>query len=71
VEPLDHRRDLGRVDSRLDPDRGQLDDVGAEPAQRSRQAAGLGPRPGDDDAAAVQGTRLQPGDPLAPGGDRP
>ena len=34
--------------------------------QRGGQAAGLGARPGDDDAPRVQGAPLEPGDRLAP-----
>ena len=70
--PIDGDRALHllAVDPRLDPDRRQLDHLGAEVAQGRGEAAGLGAGAGDDDAAAVQGTALEPGQVLAAGGDR-
>ena len=58
------------LDPRLDPDRRQLDHLGAEVAQGRGEAAGLGAGAGDDDAAAVQRAALEPGEVLAAGGDR-
>ena len=54
------------VEPRLDPDRRQLDDLGAERAQGRGQAARLGAGAGDDDPPAVQGAALEPGERLAP-----
>ncbi len=65
ADPADRAPHLLALDPRLDPDRRQLDHLGAEIAQRLRQAARLGAGAGDDDAAAVQGPALEPGQRLA------
>ena len=70
VDVLDHRRDLGRVDPRLDPDRGQLDDLGPETPEHRREPARLSAGPGHDHLAPVQRPALEPGDLLAAGGHR-
>ena len=73
VVVADRRRRLAHLvalDPRLDPDRRQLDHLGAELAQGRGEAAGLGAGAGDDDAAAVQRPALEPGELLAALGDR-
>ena len=50
------------VDPRLDPDRGQLDRLGAERGEAAGELARLRAGAGDDDPHAVQGPALEPGD---------
>ena len=59
------------VEARLDPDRRQLDDLGAQVPQRRRQAAHLGAGARDHHRAAPERAPLDPGDRVAPGGDVP
>ena len=66
VKRLDRRAHLVRVDRRLDPDRGQLDHLGAERLERPRHAARLRARARDDDPLAVERPPLEPRDVLAP-----
>ena len=65
ADRLDGAAHLLGLDARLDPDRRQLDHLGAEAAQGRGEAACLGAGAGDDDAAAVQRPALQPGERLA------
>ncbi len=57
---------LRRVEARLDPDRRQLDRLGAEAAERRGEPARLGAGAGDDHAPAVERAALEPGERLAP-----
>ena len=70
MQALDGAADLVGVEPRLDPDRGQLDRLGAERVEATGELARLRPGAGDDDPLAVQRPALEPGDPLAASRDR-
>ncbi len=57
------------LELRLDPDRRQLDRLGAELAQGCREPARLSSCPGHHHPLAMKRPALEPGDRLAPGRD--
>ncbi len=71
LDRADRGAGLLALDAGLDPDRGELDRLGAERPQGRGERAGLGAGPGDDDAAAVQRAPLEPGQRLAASDHRP
>ncbi len=65
MDARDRVDDLSAVEARLDPDRRQLDNLGAKVAQRGGEPARLGAGAGYDDAAVMQWPALEPRDRFA------